>query len=166
MTLTTEERGRLLNLLTARDVLPCERKRYLALWNVWEGKSAGEVEALGIMNADSVRRNLKLFLQGGFDALKERVHPGQASVITPAVQQIIRDLVQQDDRVWTATTLSEELAEHHGVQIGRSGLSGQIKKMGLSYQRTRYVVAGQADEQEKDELKRDLEALKGGQRQD
>jgi transposase len=70
--------------------------------------------------------------------------------------------VKQDDRVWTATTLSEFLAEHHGVQIGRSGLSGQLKKMGLSFQRTRHVVAGQADEQEKEDLKRDLDALKKG----
>lgn len=149
-------------LLTARDVLPCERKRYLALWNVQEGKSAHDVEALGLMTAERVRHHIKLFQHGGFAALKERVHPGKASVVTPEVQQVIRGLVRQDDRVWTATTLSEELAEHHGVQIGRSGLSGQLKKMGLSFQRTRHVVAGQADEQEKEDLKRDLDALKKG----
>jgi transposase len=160
--LTPQDANQLEHLLFARDVLPCERKRYFALWHAHLGCSSRQIEALGIMNADSVRKTISLYRHGGMDALSERIHPGRTSVLTP---EIIADLGQQiaaGQQVWSSRSLVAYVVERYGITVGRTAMRTQLHHAGLSWQRTRLVVAGQADPETKAEFKTDLEAVKRG----
>lgn len=114
------------------------------------------------MNADSVRKTIHAYRRGGLDALKERVHPGRQSVLTDAIRADLRSQLASDDRVWNSGSLVEHLQEHFGVTLSRTALRDQLRQMGMSWQRTRYVVAGQADSAEKEAFKTDLESVKRG----
>ena len=160
--LTEQDTGRLRHLLISADALPCERKRYFALWHVGQGDSALHIERLGIMNADSVRKTIHDYRRGGLDALKEREHPGRQSVLTDAIRADLRSRLASDERVWNAGSLVEHLQEHFGVTLSRTALRNGLRQMGMSWQRTRYVVAGQADPAEKEAFKADLESVKRG----
>lgn len=150
------------SLLLSADALPCERKRYFALWHAGRGDSALLIEQLGIMSADSTRKTIHLYWVGGLDALRERVHSGRRSVLTDDIRADLTSQVAGDERVWTSRSLVEYLREHFGVALGRTALRDQLRQMGMSWQRTRYVVAGQADPLEKEAFKIDLESVKGG----
>lgn len=114
------------------------------------------------MSPDPVKRTIHLYKKGGLDALKERVHPGRASRFTPEIAEDVRSLLAQDDRTWNTRTLSEYLQDKHGVTLKRSALNAQLHRLNTSWQRTRLVVAGEADPQEKQEFKENLEVVKKG----
>ena len=114
------------------------------------------------MSADSTRKTIHLYWVGGLDALRERVHSGRRSVLTDDIRADLTSQVAGDERVWTSRSLVEYLREHFGVALGRTALRDQLRQMGMSWQRTRYVVAGQADSLEKEAFKIDLESVKGG----
>lgn len=160
--MTPEDETRLQQLLFAADVLPCERKRYFALWHAHQGLSSYQIEAMGIMTATRVRRVITLYCEGGLDALKERIHPGRQSQITPEIGEDLKRLIAQDDQVWTAKTVGEYLVREHGVHLKHAAITNQLHKLGLSWQRTRYVVAGQADPEEKAKFRENLEVVKKG----
>lgn len=146
----------------ASTSLPCERKRYLALWHAHQGLCALQIEALGLLSADRVYRTIRLYQQGGLDALKERVHPGRQSRLTPEILVDVRAQLESGERTWTSRTLAEYIAQKHGVTIGRTALRAQLRAAGMSWQRTRYVVAGQADPEQKAAFRDDLEVVKKG----
>lgn len=160
--MTTQDAEQLERLLFDRDVLPCERKRYFALWHAHLGSSSRQVEALGIMNADSVLKIVALYRQGGLNALKERVHPGRTSVLTPEIIADIEEQIAAGHQVWNSRRLVAYVFERHGVIVGRTAIRTQLHHAGMSWQRTRLVVAGQADPETKAEFKTDLEAVKRG----
>ncbi|WP_415831302.1 winged helix-turn-helix domain-containing protein, partial [Deinococcus frigens] len=91
-----------------------------------------------------------------------RVHPGRTSVLTP---EIIADVWQQitaGQQVWTSRSLVTYVFERYGVTVGRTAMRTQLHHAGMSWQRTRLVVAGQADPDGKAAFKADLEAIKKG----
>ena len=143
--LTPQDAQRLEGLLFAKAVLPCERKRYFALWNAHLGFSAQRIEDMGIMNAERTRKTIHLYRQAGLDALKERVHPGQTSVLTPDIMADVIEQVKTGQQTWNSRTLVAYVNKTHHVQIERTALRAQLKHAHLSWQRTRLVVAGQAD---------------------
>lgn len=121
---------------------------------------------MGIMSPDPVKRTIHLYKSGGLDALKERVHPGRTSGLTPEIAQKLQTLLAQNDRTWNTRTLSEYLQKEHGLTLSRSALNVQLHRLNLSWQRTRHVVAGQADPIEKKEFKELLEDVKKGLKRD
>ena len=159
---TPEDAAKLKALRFANDVLPCERKRYFALWHAHQGLSSYEIAAMGIMTASRVRHVIALYRQGGMDALKERVHPGRQTRLTPEAAQDLQDLLAKDDRTWNTRTLAEYLQETHGITLSRSAVNAQLHRLNLTWQRTRQVVAGQADPEEKAAFNDDLEVIKKG----
>ena len=160
--MTPEDAAKLKTLRFANDVLPCERKRYFALWHAHQGLSSYQIAALGIMTAPRVRHVIATYRQGGMDALLERVHPGRQTRLTPEAAQDLQDLLAQDDRTWNTRTLAEYLQDTHGITLSRSALNNQLHRLNLSWQRTRHVVAGQADPEEKAAFKDDLDVVKKG----
>lgn len=146
----------------AADVLPCERKRYFALWNAHLGFSARKIAQMGGATSSTVRKIIHQYHAGGLDALKERVHPGPSSRITSDIAAAITAEITRDEQVWDSVSVQTWLWEHHGVHIQRTALREQLKNMGLTWQRTRYVVAGQADSDEKADFADTLDVLKRG----
>lgn len=160
--MTPEDVALLHKLRFAAGVLPCERKRYFALWYAAQGLSPYQIADLGIMTSTRVRHVINSSRTGGLNALKERTHPGRQSRLTPEAAQDLRDLLQKDDRTWNTRTLADSLYETHGIQLSRSAVRSQLHHHGLSWQRTRHVVAGQAEPEEKATFKDDLDVVKKG----
>jgi len=117
---------------------------------------------MGIMTAPSVRQIIHAYRKGGLDALKERVHPGRTSLLTPEILSDIKNQVDQGKQTWNSRTLVEYVSEKFGVTLGRTALRSQLHHLEMSWQRTRYGVASQADLQEKQAFKTDLESVKKG----
>lgn len=117
---------------------------------------------MGILNADSTRRTIHLYRQAGLDALKERVHPGKTSVLTPEIMDDLQQQVNAGQQTWNSRTLVEYVSTTHHIQIARTALRVQLKHAGMSWKRTRLVVAGQADPAQKSSFKVDLESVKKG----
>ena len=114
------------------------------------------------MSAKCVRNTIHAYHAGGLDALKERVHPGRSSRLTPGIIAALRIEIDRGDRVWSSRTLVEYVNTHFGVSIERTAMRTQLHNHGLSWQRTRQVVAGSADPEEKAEFKTLLEDVKKG----
>jgi transposase len=117
---------------------------------------------MGLLTAPRVRRILHLYQQSGLNALEERVHPGRQSRLTPEILADVRERLESGERTWNSRTLAEYIAQKHNVTIGRTALRDQLRAAGMSWQRTRYVVAGQADPEQKAAFRDDREAVKKG----
>lgn len=114
------------------------------------------------MNADSVRKIIALCRQGGLNSLFERVHPGRTSVLMPDIIADVGQQIAAGQQVWSSRSLVAYVFERYGVTVGRTAMRTQLHHAGLSWQRTRLVVAGQADPVTKAEFKTDLETVKWG----
>ncbi|WP_198008924.1 winged helix-turn-helix domain-containing protein [Deinococcus geothermalis] len=65
--------------------------------------------------------------------------------MTPETLADVREQLESGGRTWNSRTLGEYITQQHGVTISRTALRDQLHAAGMSWQRTRYVVAGQAD---------------------
>lgn len=83
-----------------------------------------------------VRRWIKRFLEGGFDALPDQPHVGQSSSLTPTMLQAIRAEVEKGERAWSAGQIAEWTLEQFGVRLSPNWLRRLLKRARLSYQRT------------------------------
>jgi len=74
----------------------------------------------------------------------------------------LQNLLAKDDRTWNTRTLAEYLQDTHHITLSRSALNAQLHRLNLTWQRTRQVVAGTADPEEKATFKDDLDVVKKG----
>ena len=58
------------------------------------------------MSAKCVRNTIHAYHAAGLDALKERVHPGRSSRLTPEIITALRAEIDRGDRVWSSLTLA------------------------------------------------------------
>lgn len=70
--------------------------------------------------------------------------------------------LQDKTRTWSTLSLQRYIQEKHGLRVGRTAIGVQLRKRKISWQRTRLVVAGEADAEQKQDFKTDLESLKKG----
>lgn len=110
----------------------------------------------------NVRYWIKRYLTGGFDALPDQPHLGQASRLTPALVAALQQEVEQSQRSWTAAQLADWLAERHGVRLTPNHLARRLKRARYSYKRTERGVKHQQDPQEVAERQADLETTEKG----
>jgi transposase len=92
-----------------------------------------------------VRRWLKRFLEGGFDALKDKPRSGRPVLIEPRVWQKVTTLiVQSPERFnvpmarWSLRILADFLRERFHWRVSRSSLSRFLRSMALKPHRVRY----------------------------
>jgi transposase len=83
-----------------------------------------------------VRHYLKAFLAGGFDALPDRPHPGQASPLTPAIEAALRQELLKDERTWTAEQLAAWVLAQFGVGLTPDALRRRLKRARIAWKRT------------------------------
>ena len=112
-----------------------------------------------------VRRWIKKFLEGGFDALPDQAHVGQSSSLTPEMILAIRAEIEMGGRTWSAAQIAEWVALRFGVTLGPDWLSRLLKRNRLSYQRTSRSLTHKQDPQAVAEKAVELALLeKGGTR--
>lgn len=94
-----------------------------------------------------VRRWIKRFLEGGFDALPDQPHVGQTSSLTPEMIRAIRAEIEKGGRTWSAAQIAEWVAQQFRVTLGPDWLSRLLKRNRLSYQRTSRSLKHKQDPQ-------------------
>ena len=90
---------------------------------------------LGLSEA-TVRSWIKTFLTHGFDALPDRPHPGQQSLLTPAMEEAIRQELRKDERTWTTEQLADWVAQQFGVRLTSDRVGRRLKRAGIRWKRT------------------------------
>ena len=83
-----------------------------------------------------VRRWIKAFLTGSFDALPDQPHPGRHSSLTAEIEAAIRQELRRAERTWTSSQLADWVAERCGVRVTPDYLLRRLKRARISYQRT------------------------------
>jgi len=83
-----------------------------------------------------VRRWVKRYLEGGFDALPDRPHVGQPSSLTPEMIEAVRAEIGKGDRAWSAAQIAGWTHERFDIRLSADWLSRLLKRNRLSYQRT------------------------------
>jgi transposase len=118
------------------DVKPRTRDRLEMVRLSAAGWSPPRIAAHLQISEKRVRHYLKAFLAGGFDALPDRRHPGQASPLTPGIEEAIRQELRQDERTWTAAQLAAWVAERFGVRLTPDALKRRLKRARIAWKRT------------------------------
>jgi|SRR5678816_3127758 len=116
---------------------------------------------LGLSQA-CVRHWIKTFLMEGFDALPDKPHVGQKSLLTPALMAAVRAEVSNGQRTWTAQQLADWLAEQHGVCLGSDWLGRLLRRHRLSYKRTSRTLTHKQDTAEVAQKSASLKTLEKG----
>jgi transposase len=93
------------------------------------------------LHEQTVRRQVKAFLTGGFAALADRPRPGRPRRVTAAQLDALAALLDAGGRTWTTPQLATWLAREHGVQVHPDHLSRLLHRRGFRWKRTKTSVA-------------------------
>ncbi len=110
----------------------------------------------------TVRKYVKAFLAGGFDALPDRPHPGRPPTLTVAHLEAVEqhlDAAAARGETWTAPRLATWLAEAHRVRIDPEYLAARLRRCKFRWKRTKRSVQHKADPGLQAQAKADLEVL-------
>ncbi|MBI3948304.1 MAG: winged helix-turn-helix domain-containing protein [Armatimonadetes bacterium] len=92
-----------------------------------------------------VRHWIGAFLEGGFDALPEKPHPGQRSALTAEMRAGIRAEIGKKERTWTAQQIADWVAERFGLRLTADWVGKLLRRERLSYKRTSRSVKHKQD---------------------
>lgn len=95
---------------------------------------------------------LKKFDEGGYDALNTHKAPGMAAIITPEMENWLKEIVVgstpeehgYDTQLWTCEILANLLKDQFNVYVQPATVNQHLKKIGLSYQKPSYRPAEQS----------------------
>ena len=94
---------------------------------------------------------LNKYRKGGYDALDTNYAPGMEPIITKVMDVWLKIVVVSKDptdfgydtRLWTCEILAALLNEKFGIDIAGAAVNSHMKKMGLTYQKPRYLASEQ-----------------------
>jgi transposase len=134
--LTDAQRDELHRRAHAPGIQPRTRDRLEMVRLSAAGWSPPKIAAHLQISEKRVRHYLKAFLAGGFDALPDRPHLGQASPLTPAIEEALRQELRQDERTWTAEQLAAWVFEQFGARLTPDALTRRLKRARIAWKRT------------------------------
>jgi transposase len=134
--LSGEERQEMPRRTHAPGVRPRTRDRLEMVRLSDAGWSVPQIARHLGMCEKSVRAWIRVFLEKGFDALRDQPPPGRTSRLTPAMRETVRQEFAKGDRTWTAPQVAEWIAERFGVSVSTSHLRRVLRRWKLSYKRT------------------------------
>jgi transposase len=110
----------------------------------------------------TVRRAVKTFLAGGFEALPDRPRPGRPPTLTDthleAVEALL-DTAASLGETWTAPRLAAWLAQTHGVQLDAEYLAARLRARRFRWKRTKRSVQHKATPHLQAQAQAELEVL-------
>jgi putative transposase len=114
------------------------------------------------LHQQTVRKFIKAFLSGGFDALSDKPRPGKVSAFTPEMRAALRAEIEKGERTWTAPQMADWLKERFDLSLSPNRVTAHMKREGLVYKRTSRTLAHKQDAQQVDACRTTLEMLKRG----
>jgi len=145
-----------------RLTLPCERDRLEMLRLSHAGWSIPRIAAHLHQHHQTVRRWIKAYLVGGFDALSDLPHGGKVSTLTPEIVASLVEKVSEGERTWTAADMADWLHEHHGIALSTGRVILHVKRAGLVFKRTSRSLKHKQDAEQVASRRATLQMLKGG----
>jgi transposase len=134
--LTAEQQQELRRRAHAPHVLPRTRDRLEMVRLNHAGFGIPRIACLLTISEQRVRYWIKAFLAGGFDALADQPHRGQASAFTPEIEAALRQEIATGEQTWTAPQVAAWAEEQFGLHLSRDHWSFLLRRAGLSYKRT------------------------------
>lgn len=160
--LSGEERQELMDLLRHPRTPAKTRERIHLVLQSDDNRSPAEIARTSHLSRAAVYAALSAYRQQRLASLFELERPGRAPSVTPAMEAAIDELLREEERGYTATSLGEALFERFGVRLVPATLYGHLRRMGYTWQRSRYVPGGQPEPEMAAETVSRLDALKGG----
>ena len=100
------------------------------------GWSVPRIAAHFGVHHQTVRYWIKAYLAGGLDALDDQPHVGQRSAITDEILAVVKSLIGQSDRTWTAQQVADWVTQRYGIARSAKQWRRLLKRIGQSYKRT------------------------------
>jgi transposase len=161
--LTDAQRAELQRRAHAPGIAPRIRDRLEMVRLAAAGFSIPKIAGLLQISEPRVRYWIKRFLAGGFDALPDQPHWGQASSLTPTILTLLKAELEKGDRTWNARQIAAWVAEQHGVSLSLRQLARRLKGAGLSYKRTYRSLKHRQDPDQVATKQGDLQTLEKGE---
>jgi transposase len=160
--LTPEQRDALRQRARERTVPPRLRDRLEMVRLSDLDWSVPRIAAYLGCHAQTVRRQVKAFLAGGFEALPDRPRPGRPRTLTGAHLEAVEallDAAAAHGETWTAPRIAGWLAETQGVRIDAEYLAARLRARRFRWKRTKRSVQHKADPDLQTQAKAELEVL-------
>lgn len=91
-------------------------------------------------NHQAIHDDFDRFEQQGLAGLADGRPPGQKTKFTPAIQQFLREKLQEE-RFWNAPLLCGAVEAQFQVTIGKRAMAKQLLALGYTWKRARYSPA-------------------------
>ena len=141
VTLTEAQRAELRARTRAPGLAPRTRDRLEMVRLADAGWSVPRIARHLGCHEQTVRKYVKAFLAGGFDALPDRPRPGRPPAVTAAHLDALAALLDAGDRTWTTAQLVAWLEREHGVRVHPDHLSRLLHARRFGWKRTVTSVA-------------------------
>jgi putative transposase len=143
ISLTPEQRADLNRRARAREVAPRLRDRLEMVRLSDLGWSIPAVAASLGLHEQTVRKHVKAFLAGGFDALPDKPVPGRPATLTEAhldaVERLLDEAAARGES-WTLPRLAGWLRRTRGVVISPERLGVRLRDRDFRWKRTKRSV--------------------------
>src|SRR5437016_3764891 len=136
ITLTDDQLHELNRRAHQPGVVPSTRDRLERVRLSHIGWSVPRIARHLSQHEQTVRRWVKAFLTGGFEALVDQPHLGLTSALPPALLEQVRAQLLQADRTWTGPPLAQWLAAEHQVCLSADRVCFHLKRAHIAYKRT------------------------------
>ena len=160
--LTPEQRAELHRRAREREVAPRLRDRLEMVRLSDLGWSVPKIAAYLGAHEQTVRRYVKAFLAGGFDALPDRPRPGRPPTVLAGHLEAVEALLDgaaARGETWTAPRLAAWLAGTQGVRVAPEYLAARLRARKFRWKRTKRSVRHNADPDLQAQARADLEVL-------
>jgi transposase len=160
--LTEEERQELKRRTRAPGIKPRTRDRLEMIRLLDAGWHIPQIAHHLRVTPRRVRIWVRLFLDEGFEALRDQPHPGRPGRLTPELLARVREELEKGERTWTTGQLAAWLEETQGVSFSRDHLGFLLRRARLSCRRTERDLGHKRDPEEVAVRMADLETLEKG----
>lgn len=143
-------------------------KRYQALYLFLSGKSCKETAAIVGIAKTTVCNIHMLYKNEGLKGIPDKTVTGrpsrlnkeqQASVKTVILEKVPSEVGFPAEFNWTAGLVGKYIKREYGYNYSIRGITGMLKRMGLSYTRPTYVLA-KADKNKQEQFVQDFNTVK------
>lgn len=160
--LTDDQLLQLHQLAHQRTTLPSLRDRLEMVRLSDAGWSVPKIAVHLRQHEQTVRRWIKAFADGGFDALADKPRGGKTSRLTPAIVEALIGHVRQSQQTWSAAQLADWVQREHQVKIGVGRMRVHLRRAKLSYKRTSRSLKHKQKTEEVTAKQVSLDCLKKG----
>lgn len=163
MYLSDEERRGLHDLLRHPRTPPRTRDRIHLVLQSDDNRTPDQIARASHLSRASVYNVLNRFLHRRLEGLFDLERRGRVPILTPQMQARVLELARDEAEGHNARTIAEILEREFGVKVPRTTLGDHLRRLGLSWQRSRYVPGGEPDPELMAETVSRLDGLKRGQ---